>query len=88
MGSFSLMVGQTWPLCHATGASGGWGTMVVWHLLWWGLVAGLVVLWVVVLTRRTAVGGTGSSAAGILDERYARGELTREEYEERRQVLR
>jgi putative membrane protein len=86
MGSVTLIVGEVWPWCHATGSS--WGTMAVSHVLWWGLVAGLVVLAVVVLTRRSGATSAGSSAEVILDERYARGELTREQFEERRAVLR
>lgn len=84
MGSISLVVGQAWPFCHATSAS--WGTVAAWHVLWWGLIAGLVVVGIVTLTRRTR-SAAGSSAEAILDERYARGELTRDEYEERRAVL-
>lgn len=37
---------------------------------------------------REGTGGGRASARDILDERYARGDLTREQYEEMRQVLR
>lgn len=76
----------------------GWG----WGWLFWLLVlAGLIFL--VVLAVRVIGGGASRSDGGVsaaaqpptrnrarelLDERYARGELTTEEYRERLQVLR
>lgn len=67
------------------GWGGGW--MWLWSLL---LLAGIITLIVVAilgLTRgfssRDARGGGRSKAREVLDERYARGELTTEEYHER-----
>ncbi len=63
---------------------------------WWGIagmVFGLAVLLGMVLLVIWAVrqlapaGGTGSRALEILKERYARGELTREQYEQMRRDL-
>jgi len=68
----------------------GWGWFGLMHMLWWVLIiAGIVVL------VRWAFGGdirggrhvTESRALEILHERYARGEINREEYEERKRVL-
>jgi putative membrane protein len=74
------LIAQTaWPFCH-TGA--GWG----WHLLWWGIVAALFVGLAVALVRREPERRT--SARMLLDERYARGELSTDEYHERLEVLR
>ncbi|MGN6446450.1 DUF1707 domain-containing protein [Amnibacterium sp.] len=59
----------------------------------WGLVLVGVVLLVVLVVRVVAAragrpGVTGRSAARrLLDERFARGELTTEEYEERVRAL-
>lgn len=63
----------------------------------WGILAGLawaafwvlVILVVVGLVRgRSSVPGTGSTQAlRLLEERYARGEIGREEFLERRGVL-
>ena len=68
----------------------GWFWMVAMMLLFWG---GLII--VAVLLLRGRGGGQadrqaprGPSAAEILDERFARGEIDREEYEERRNALR
>jgi uncharacterized membrane protein len=51
----------------------------------WLVLIGLVVLG----TRgtRTAARDAGSPAVRLLEERYARGEITREEFLERRAVL-
>lgn len=71
------------------------------HGMWfgpgWGVLAGLVsvAFWVLVVIaivalvrRRPGVGGTGAtSAVRVLEERYARGEISREEFLERRAVL-
>ena len=71
---------------HMSGWGGGW--MWLWALLmmltWVALIAGTV--WLVV--RSGADDRRPSRAREILDERYARGELTTEEYRERVDVLR
>lgn len=61
------------------GMMGGWG-MLTMLLFWIGLV--LLIVWLV----RSVIGSgsqSGSpSAREVLDQRYARGELTRKEYEQ------
>lgn len=74
------------------GMMGGWG-MGGWGWLWMVLIAVVIVLLVVWLTRRTGPTGGGGGAAQpdaltILEERFARGEIDREEFEERRRTLR
>lgn len=78
----------------------GWG--MGWMWLFWPLIILVIVLLVVLLVRGTTprTPGPGGEAAPsrpeggrsraqeILDERYARGELTDEEYEERLRHLR
>lgn len=64
--------------------AGGWGWFGLMHLAWWLLlIAGAVVL------VRTLAGNWrgGDSALEILRQRYARGEIDRAEYEERRKLL-
>ncbi len=69
-----------------------------WHGWWpfggifWLAFLVLAFLGLVSVVRRLSGGegsdGRSSSALAILDERYARGEINREEYEERRRDLR
>jgi putative membrane protein len=63
---------------------GGFGFGMV---LFWGLIIVAVVL----LARAfygTQERGSQKSARQVLDERYARGEIGKQEYEERKQALR
>jgi putative membrane protein len=56
-----------------------------WHYHWWWAFPWLVfvVLIVLLVSRRGCWGHHGSSARAILAERFARGEITPEEYRER-----
>lgn len=78
----------------------GWGMGWVW-VFWLLLVVGTVVL-VFVLVKASTRGSAGSRQGGsappptgtgprpareILDERYARGEIDTEEYQQRRRAL-
>lgn len=67
----------------------GWGGMGIGMLLFWGvLIAG-----VVLLIRLTLGGGASSgrghdkSALDLLKERYARGEIGREEFEQKKRDI-
>lgn len=70
----------------------GWGMgMMVMMLVFWGLViAGVVLLvrWLAGLGSGRDGGGRADRALEILRERYARGEIDREEFESRRRDLR
>ena len=70
---------------------GGWGGMFlgpVFGILFIAAIAIAVVLVVRALGGGSAArGGAGRSALDILDERFARGEIDREDYEERKRVL-
>jgi putative membrane protein len=77
------------------GMGGGWVMMVLGFLLFI-LVVGAVVAGVVYLVRgfskptdsgSAAQSRDSGSARRMLDERYARGEIDRDEYEERRRNL-
>jgi putative membrane protein len=69
---------------------GGWGFGMVLVML---VFLALIVVGVVFVVRSFFEGGRtpsrswGSRALDILDERFARGEINREEYEERRRTL-
>jgi putative membrane protein len=64
---------------------GGFGFPGLGMVLLWVVIIGAVVL----LIRAFAGGalGGGKRASQVLDERFARGEIEREEYEEKRRLL-
>jgi putative membrane protein len=67
----------------------GWGggaAFGVWHLLWWALVIVGIVLLVRSLSG-TSRRDDGSRALRILEERYARGEIDKAEFETRKRDL-
>ena len=68
---------------------GGWGFGMMFVSL---LFIALIVLGVVLVIRSFSHGGQaprsdGNRALDILDERFARGEIDQQEYEERRRTL-
>lgn len=76
---------------------GGWGAgawMGIGMLLFWALVIALVIALMrsagpgrVDYGRDTTAGRRPADALGVLDERFARGELNEVEYRERRSIL-
>jgi putative membrane protein len=64
-----------------------------WGMGWWwiiGLIIVIAVVWMVVKSMNTnsrANLPSGKSALDILKERYARGEITKEEFEEKKRAL-
>ncbi|MCS7051176.1 MAG: SHOCT domain-containing protein [Thermomicrobium sp.] len=83
------------PWCGPWGGmSWGWGnwwwglfTMLFWLLVLFGFL--LLVFWTVrQILREGRSGGGSTRAIEIVQERYARGEITREQYEQmRRDIL-
>ena len=69
-------------LAPAGGPAIIWGFMSV---AFWILLIALLVL--LVRGMRTTARASGGPAVRLLEERYARGEITREEFLERRTVL-
>lgn len=67
------------------GSGFGFGIPGLGMLLVWGLVIWLVVWLVDTLGKGDR--GTTKDARAVLDERFARGEIDREEYEERKRAL-
>jgi putative membrane protein len=80
----------------------GWGMTGAWGGAWWGIFGMIVWLFIVVVVVAAVVwlvrsgspsGGAGllpprrSSALDILEERYARGEINRDEYLEKKRDL-
>lgn len=69
----------------------GWGWWFVFGWLWmaafWGLIVWAVVYAVTRLVGRSEETRASGDALAILKTRYARGELTDEEYEEKRRRI-
>ena len=73
-----------------SGMMGGYGTMFF-MLVLWIVVLGLIIWAVVAAVRPGESSGsdsaTTSSALDVLKKRYARGEINKEEYEEKKRDL-
>jgi putative membrane protein len=68
----------------------GLGTGLGWLMMlafWGALIAGAVLLFRAVASGSHAQARTGETALDVLKRRFAAGEVTREQYEEMRQVL-
>ena len=71
----------------------GWGGMGLGMglgmLLFWGILIAALVLLIKFIVGRGAGGGSehGKSALDLLKERYARGEIGREEFEQRKRDI-
>ena len=61
----------------------GWWALIgiVWMFIFWGGIIALVVWVVLKLTRRSAGNGPRRDPLDIAKERYAKGEISREEFE-------
>ena len=79
-------------LCHSgawgsLGNLGGWVGLILNLVFWVALIAGLLLLVVWAIRRARVPAGTGLHANGqptakeILQAKYARGEITREQYQ-------
>ena len=89
------MMGSWGPGYYGLGMMGGFG--LFWGMLWLlvlvGIVGGILFLIRGAFTCRHRQGcgssgsDSGSAALKLLDERYARGEITREEYQQMRKDL-
>jgi putative membrane protein len=64
---------------------GGWPMMGggIWCAVFWVIVLAVIAVAVYLIVRAAKAGGAGGgkTALDILKERYARGEITREEFE-------
>ena len=77
-----MMYGWNWD--HWPGMGPGWGGLVM-LLIWLAAVAGAVVLARWLLRRDSTL--PDDRALALLNERYARGEIGRDEYLQKRQDL-
>ncbi len=83
---------RPWDWGHPMMWGWGWGMgMMLMMLVFWGLIIGGLVVLVRWLTGQGGAGGGGAGRADraleILRERYARGEIDREEFESRKRDL-
>ncbi len=66
----------------------GWGMGLAWIL---GIVVTIVLVWALVSSfgprRNSSTPGEKKSALDILKERYAQGEINKEEFEEKKHIL-
>ena len=66
----------------------GWGMAIIHSALWWVLLIVGTILLLRVLRRDPQPGAPAvETALDILKKRYARGEIDKDEFEERRRVL-
>jgi len=66
----------------------GWGMAIVHSVLWWAILVVGIVLLVRLLRRDSQAGGPpAETALEVLKKRYARGEIGKEEYEQKRRDL-
>jgi putative membrane protein len=82
--------GPQWGMMGGYGGYGGYGafSMIIWVVILIAIVA--LVVWLVrSLSGPGAhhVGPRGSSGLDVLDDRYARGEINRDEYLEKKRDL-
>ncbi|MFI7117433.1 SHOCT domain-containing protein [Amycolatopsis sp. NPDC049868] len=69
-------------------SDGGWVGMLLMMITVVILIGGLVTVAVILLRRTTKTSTGHDDAIKILNERFARGEIDKDEYETRRAVLR
>ena len=91
--AFAQWRGCEWG--HGPGMMGwgygmGWFGIIIMAAFWVAIIVGIIFLirWLVVSTRSGSHGAIpGDSALEILKERYARGEINKEEFEEKKKDL-
>ncbi|RJP77652.1 MAG: SHOCT domain-containing protein [Candidatus Zixiibacteriota bacterium] len=67
----------------------GWGGGWVMMLIWWAIIIGglvLLIRWLISSRSQTSQ-SSRDTALDILRERYARGDINREEFEEKKKDL-
>lgn len=67
--------------------AGSWGLGIILSILWWALVV-VAIITVVRWLRKSELGHASSaSALDILKERYAKGEIDKREFEEKKKDI-
>jgi putative membrane protein len=65
----------------------GWGGMGLGMLLFWGVFIAVIAVLLKYTAGRNSSGSSRANALDILKERYARGEIDRDEYEQKKRDL-
>jgi len=79
------MMGWGW---HGGAWGPGWGAFGLMHVLWWVLIVAAIVVLIRGVRGRREPGAPGEDRAlAILRERYARGEIDKTEFENRKRDL-
>ncbi|HBP01003.1 MAG TPA: electron transporter RnfE [Candidatus Moranbacteria bacterium] len=60
-------------------------TILLWLLIIWGII--MLVRWLIMNSKNGTIKGKDSSAMRILKERYAKGEISRDEFEKMKKDL-
>ena len=83
----ALLLADTWDMHGDNVGTGWWIVMMFGMVLFWGLVI-LGVIWLVREYGHPHRRSSSDDPLTILDRRFANGEITAKEYEQRRRVLR
>jgi putative membrane protein len=76
-------------MMYGYGYGGGdWVWIIIRLIFWIAIIVGIVFLirWMIISTK-TAHGGSGDSALEILKRRYAKGEINKEEFEQKKRDI-
>ena len=79
--------GYRWHMHDGYMFGWGWGGAIIHAVIWLLLVAAIVLVTLLIARNLGSKGGGGSSALDQLDERYAKGEIDREEYLQRKKDI-
>jgi putative membrane protein len=86
---FAQMGGYMGPGMMGWGYGMGWGWSIIMIAFWIAVIAGIIFLirWIVMSTDKGKATGGEDSALEILRKRYARGEINKQEFEEKKKDL-
>jgi putative membrane protein len=78
---------MNWPDWSAGWNDGYFGVHVVMHLVWYAIVIGLGFVLASYLMKSAGFGAGRPSALEVLKERYARGDLTKDDFDRMRKDI-